>query len=135
MFSVRAPYTQVFWRLAPTSVFLSSSVRTKPLGVAFPPAGLGDPEAIHWASYPGRGWTRRPPTPLPGSWHNLSIFFGRRWGGPSPVLTPCLACLPGGPMVLVPLWLHQGNPMFHCCDSHGITSLSFTFYLFNRVIS
>ena len=23
----------------------------------------------------------------------------------------------GGPTVLVPLWHHQGNPMFHCCDS------------------
>ena len=65
---------------------------------------------------PERGWTRRPPTPLLGSWRALSIF-GRRWGGPSPFLAPCLACLPGGPMVLVPLWHHQGNAMFHCCDT------------------
>ena len=69
-----------------------------------------------WSIAPRRGWTRRPPTPLPRSLCSLSIF-GRRWGGPSPVLTPRLACLPSGPTVLVPVWHHQGNPMFHCCDS------------------
>ena len=24
-------------------------------------------------------------------------------------------------MVLVPLWHHQGNPMFHCCDTHVLS--------------
>ena len=66
---------------------------------------------------PERGWTRKQPTLLPGSCCALYVLV-RRWGGPSPVLAPCLACLPGEPRVLVPLWHHQGNPMFHYCDTH-----------------
>ena len=67
---------------------------------------------------PERGWTQRQPTPLPGSCCALYVFV-RRWGGPSPVLAPCLACLPREPRVLVPLWHHQGNPMFQCCNNAG----------------
>ena len=66
---------------------------------------------------PERGWTRRHPTPLPGSWHAVHVFI-RRWGGPSPALASCLAGLLVEPRVLTPLWHHQGNTMFHCCDNH-----------------
>ena len=62
---------------------------------------------------PERGCTRRQPTPLPGFCCALYVFEL----GPSPALAPCLACLPGDPRVLVPLWHHQENPMFHCYDS------------------
>ena len=102
--------------LAPTSAFLSSSVRTKPSGVVLPPAWLRDPEAILLGAIPGERLDPEATHSPPGVLAYLVHLRRKEMGWPISCLDS-MSCLPSSwAQVLVPLSLYQGNPMFHCCD-------------------